>query len=92
MSRMIRKQVYLAPEQDAILKERARLLGVSEAEVLRRAIDLQKTASLTHVRDPESWDREKRYIEERMAAGLTAKPRRFKREDAYEERLNRYGR
>lgn len=40
MSRMIRKQIYIEPRQDACLKRRAQELGVSEAELIRRGIDL----------------------------------------------------
>ena len=36
---MIRKQVYLEPEQDRKLKRLAKCRGVKEAEVLRGAID-----------------------------------------------------
>ena len=35
---MIRKQFYLHPVQDAALKRKAHSLGVSQAEVVRRAI------------------------------------------------------
>ncbi|HET7737812.1 MAG TPA: ribbon-helix-helix protein, CopG family [Tepidiformaceae bacterium] len=38
-SRMVRKQLYLEPEQDRTLKALAAQLGASEAEVVRRAID-----------------------------------------------------
>jgi len=37
---MIRKQVYLTPDQNARLRKAARRLRRSEAEVLREAIDL----------------------------------------------------
>lgn len=36
---MIRKQLYLKPSQDRALKRRAKELGVSEAELVRRALD-----------------------------------------------------
>lgn len=36
---IIRKQLYLEEAQDKALKQRARELGVSEAEVVRRALD-----------------------------------------------------
>lgn len=36
---MVRKQVYLDEAQDRALKRHARELGVSEAEVVRRALD-----------------------------------------------------
>ena len=36
---MIRKQLYLEASQDRALKRRAKALGVSQAELLRRALD-----------------------------------------------------
>lgn len=36
---MVRKQLYIDPIQDAALKRRAKELGVSEAELVRRALD-----------------------------------------------------
>ena len=39
MRRMVRKQVYIEPGQDARLKRQAAQLGVTEAELIRRAID-----------------------------------------------------
>jgi predicted transcriptional regulator len=36
---MIRKQIYLAPEQEAKLKRLARITGRSEAEIIREALD-----------------------------------------------------
>lgn len=36
---MIRKQLYLEEDQDQALKRKAGELGVSEAEVVRRALD-----------------------------------------------------
>lgn len=37
--RMIRKQLYIGEEHDRALKRRARELGVSEAELVRRLLD-----------------------------------------------------
>jgi antitoxin ParD1/3/4 len=36
---MVRKQLYLTPEQDAKLKSLARMSGKTEAEVMRAALD-----------------------------------------------------
>lgn len=38
MQKMIRKQLYITEGQDEVLKERARALGISEAELARRAL------------------------------------------------------
>ena len=92
MTRMIRKQIYIESHQDGILKQKASSLGITEAEVIRRAIDRQMTSARFDMRDPQAWEREKTFIARRMNKGYTAGTRRWKREDAYEERLMRYGR
>jgi hypothetical protein len=38
-STMVRKQLYIAHEQDRALKEQAREEGLSEAEIVREALD-----------------------------------------------------
>ncbi len=92
MAQMIRKQVYIEPMQDTILKKRSRMLGITEAEVIRRAIDTQVVLMHSRLRDQEAWEREKAFIAERMAGGPVSEGRKFRLEDAYEERLSRYGR
>ena len=39
MARIVRKQVYITPKQDAELKQKARLLDVTESELIRRGIE-----------------------------------------------------
>jgi len=92
MAQMIRKQVYIEPVQDANLKKQANRLGITEAEVIRRAIDGQMALLVPVVRDLSSWEREKAFIAERMAGKPLPGGRKFRREEAYEERLGRYGR
>ena len=92
MARMIRKQIYIESAQDNILKQKASILGITEAEVIRQAIDRQMTFLRTSTRHLKAWDREKAFIAKRMAKGYVSGVRRWKREDAYEERLKRYGR
>ena len=92
MAQMIRKQVYIKPQQDAILKRLARTLGLSEAEIIRRAIDRQTSAVRPGIRDLQAWEREKDFIAARMAAGPIPSQRKWQRENAYKERLARYGR
>ncbi|MBI4595150.1 MAG: hypothetical protein HY730_02100 [Candidatus Tectomicrobia bacterium] len=92
MMQMIRKQIYIETLQDEIIKERARLLGITEAEVIRRAIDRQVNVLPSHIRDLEAWAREKEFISRRMSGAPVSKSRRFRKDEIYEERLNRYGR
>ena len=92
MTRMIRKQIYIESHQEGILKQKANSLGITEAEVIRRAIDGQVASARIGARDPQAWEQEKRFIARRMTKGRVPGVRRWKREDAYEERLTRYGR
>ncbi len=92
MPRMIRKQIYIESRQDTTLKRQARILGITEAEIIRRAIDQQMTFSRLGARDPKAWEREKAFIAKRMAMTPVSEGRRWKREDVYEDRLSRYGR
>ncbi len=39
MAEMIRKQVYIEPRQDQLLKALAKELGLTEAELIRHGID-----------------------------------------------------
>jgi hypothetical protein len=92
MPRMIRKQIYIESRQEITLKQQARALGITEAEVIRRAIDRQMISVRLGTRDPKAWDREKAFIVKRMAKRPTSGGRQWKRDDAYEEKLMRYGR
>lgn len=62
MARMIRKQVYIEPRQDRVLKERARRYRVTEAELIRQAIDQALTAGAVGGGDPAAWTDLKRLI------------------------------
>jgi len=92
MPRMVRKQVYIESRQETTLKQQARTLGITEAEVIRRAIDRQMASVRLSIRDLKAWERERAFIIKRMAKGHAPGGRRWKREDVYEERLMRYGR
>ncbi len=92
MAHMIRKQIYIEPRQEETLKHTARMLGLTEAEVIRRAIDQQMSAVPRNILDPGAWERETTFIAERIGAGAVPEKRKWRREDAYEERLSRYGR
>ena len=71
MAQMIRKQVYIKPMQDNVLKKRSRMLGITEAEVIRMAIDTQVVFMHSGVRDLEAWEREKAFIAERYEERLS---------------------
>jgi hypothetical protein len=92
MPRLVRKQIYIESRQEALLKEKSRLLKTTEAQIIREAIDRQMTFVQFNARDLKAWEREKAFIAKRIGKGFVPGTRRWKREDAYEERLMRYGR
>ena len=59
-SMMIRKQVYIEPHQERLLKERARQLDVTEAELSRRSLEQGLTGMVPRRPDPEAPSRTSR--------------------------------
>ena len=94
MAQMIRKQVYIEPRQDAVLKRLARTRGVTEAEVIRQAIEREAGSGDALVGQPDAaaWEEARAYIRSLIAQGPVSGGRRWSREEIYEERLSRYGR
>ena len=94
MAKVIRKHVYIKPVHERILKRRARDLGVTEAEVIRRGIEqLARSASAPTVTpDPSAWIEARRLIERRRRMKVPQTGRKWTREELYEERLGRYSR
>ena len=90
---MIRKQIYLSPLQQAKLRLLAKKRGLSEAEVIRQAID--REAEITTATEPaeaqSALEELFRFAAERRAkyADVPAVPYHFNREDLYDERLDK---
>jgi len=90
---MVRKQVYIKPEQEKRLKERARELGVSEAELIRRGIDQVAHVPVALPLDRRAWQAELAFIRKRASRQKAlGSQRRWTREELYEERLSRFSR
>ena len=89
---MIRKQVYIEPEQEELLKRRAKQLGISEAALIRQAIDRLGAASDKPPAARQAWEEAKRVMQERMQLHVPQTGRSWTREEIYEERLARYSR
>jgi hypothetical protein len=87
---MIRKQIYIGPEQDVVLKQWARDLGLSEAELIRRCLSgLGRRVAQAPV-DSRAWEDELAFVHAR-AQTLPAQDgkRSWTREELYEERIAR---
>jgi len=81
---MIRKQVYIKPQQEILLKQRAKQLGVTEAEIIRNAIEGYMRSQIGPGLDPVGWEKEKAFIKELMKLGPVAGGRMWRREDLHE--------
>ena len=86
MARKVRKQIYIEPYQEEALKRQAAETGLSEAEIIRQAIDNQ-TRLLRHPAGAlEAWEEEKAFIREWVAKGYVEGKRTWRREDLYDRR------
>lgn len=89
---MVRKQIYIQKRQDALLKRLSKARGVSEAEIIRQAIERQvggeplqqPSSDLSAMDDFIRLALSKRSPEEK------GKPYRWDREEIYAEREGRW--
>jgi hypothetical protein len=95
---MVRKQLYITEAQNAALKRRAQQLGVSEAELTRRALDAVLREE-TRGEPPRAATKaaQERALDELLenARRISAEHRfpegyRFDRDALYEDRLTRH--
>ncbi len=81
---MVRKQVYISPEQNRLLKRAAREFGVAESELIRRGVD-EATSSVKGPRDPKAWQEELAFMKERLRIKAPQTGRQWTRDDLYED-------
>lgn len=87
---MIRKQVYLEPRQDRLLKERSRRYRVTEADLIRRALDKGLEGGTASAPNPEAWREIEKYIARRVKhGGASARARRGRRRWTRDELYDR---
>jgi hypothetical protein len=84
MTRMVRKQIYIQLEQERLLKRRARELGVSESDIVRRGIDQVSRSTARRPVDPAAWEEAQRFIEKRLAMKVPQTGRKWTREELYD--------
>ncbi len=84
MHNKIRKQIYLDPSQEDIVKQASRKLGVSEAEVIRRAIATQTSRISISQRNRTAWEDELQFIQSLIKQGEIKGKRSWKREELYD--------
>jgi hypothetical protein len=87
MTTMVRKQVYIESEQEAQLKRRAAETGMSEAEIIRQALDWWLKDETRRLRAKQAWERARALMEERYTRGPAPGGRTWTRDELYDERL-----
>jgi hypothetical protein len=93
MSEMVRKQIYISRRQQSLLKRLSKQRDLSEAEIIRQAIDREADHAITRSQllRQEAWEKAYQFmlsLDER--ASKYSKPYQWNREELYEERLSRY--
>jgi hypothetical protein len=89
MGQVVRRQVTIAAEQNALIKRRARKLGVSEPELIRLGIQSAAQSSAPSEKDMRMWARELSFIRRRAKLRSPNSKRNWTREDLYADRLRR---
>ena len=89
MGRKVRKQLYIEVRQEKMLKRLSKEQGVSEAELIRRGLDMIFVQGRGCVSDPQAWEEELAFIRERAKITALGAERTWTREELYDERLSR---
>lgn len=85
MSDLIRKQLYITKRQESMLKNKAKEMGLTEAEIVREAIDKAAYQVEYPRKSVEKWQEELSFINEQITKRqVNQKKRTWKREDLYD--------
>jgi hypothetical protein len=89
--RMVRKQVYIYPQQEDQLKRMAQQRDTSEAELIREAIEIliaqQPARQVRKALPPDeaAWQAILAAVDRRRAEGVPGEPYKWEREDGYDD-------
>jgi hypothetical protein len=93
MAAKIRKQIYIDSEHEAVLKQLSSQRGISEAEIIRQAVERYSLAAQPTSRNLKAWEEEKAFIQQRIdqssTPNSTCKDRTWNREDLYDRKVLR---
>ena len=94
MAQMVRKQIYIQKSQEERLRRVAEARGVSEAEIIRRALDNElKRAGYRLAYDNDAMKRLYKLMRDQdKKPPVPRKKRDWTRVDLYEDRMKRYDR
>lgn len=84
MSGVVRRTVELSVEQNDFLQRRSREIGVTEDELVRRAIDAMNDDPDARSARRNAWTRLKSAMEQRTRIDVPQSGRTWAREDLYE--------
>ncbi len=85
MSELIRKQLYITKQQEQLLKKKAATYNISEAEIVREALDSHTSAVSYPRKFQEKWLEERKFIEEKRNGSKNDLPiKRWKRDELYD--------
>lgn len=84
MTHMIRKQVYIQPEHEEILKRKSHQLRVTESEIIRLGIERLGRAHAPEVLDDDAWQEELVFMRERATLSAAKPARRWTRDELYD--------
>jgi hypothetical protein len=88
---MIRKQVYIEPRHDRMLKRRASQRGVTEAELIREALDSIEIGMVPQEVDAAAGRKALAFMRSLPAShGGASRGRTWTRESLYEDRVGRW--
>lgn len=100
MSQKVKKEVCIDPEQDARLKRLSKFLGISEDELIARAIgsyldggDHKGKSEAAQPQDRRSWLKELEFMKSRIEGRSVGDgyPHRLTREEMYDEIMRERG-
>jgi hypothetical protein len=91
-TQLLRKQIYIHKRQQILLKRLAKERGISEAEIIRQAIDREvaNTVPVPSHGSQDSWDEAVAFMRSlAYRRDQFREPLRWNRGELYDERLNR---
>ena len=90
-TQMVRKQIYIKKRQDALLKQLSQARGVSEAEIIRQALERETEMRPLFARgSTAAWAGIVQFVHERKGAlAGKGKPVQWNRQELYDEREDR---
>lgn len=91
-TQMVRKQIYISKRQESFLKKLADSRGVSEAEIVRQALDRELSGQSIQSPRPDhsAWEKLVAFLDARNSDRRPSMPYRWDRSEIYEGREGRW--